>query len=62
MKPFALLSTAFLGLVALAHLARVLLQVDVRVGAWAVPSWASVAAFLFTGALALLLAREQRRG
>ncbi len=62
MKPAATLATIFLGLVALAHLARVLAAWSVQVGPYAVPPWMSVAAFLFCGALAIALAREGRRG
>ena len=61
MKPFTLISITFLSLVAAAHLVRALLGIEVRVGAQAIPVWASVAAFLFTGALAGLLSWEQRK-
>ena len=61
MKPASLLATLFLALVALAHLARVVAGVPVRVGAFGIPPWMSVVAFLFCGALALALLREGRR-
>lgn len=61
MKPFALLATAFLGLVSLGHLLRVLFGIEFRIGRVTIPIWASAVAFLFSGALAVLLAREQRR-
>lgn len=61
MKPFTLISIVFLSLVAAAHLVRALLGIEVRVGTQSIPAWASVVAFLFTGALAGLLSREQRK-
>ena len=61
MRPFTLISIVFLGLVAAAHLVRTLLWIEVRVGAQAVPVWASLVAFLFTAALAGLLTWEQRK-
>lgn len=61
MRPFTLISIVFLSLVAAAHLTRMLLGLDVRVGGWVVPAWASLVAFLFTGSLAGLLTWEQRR-
>jgi hypothetical protein len=60
MKLGAFLATAFLGLVALAHLARVLLRLEIRIASVLVPQWMSLAAFLFCGALAILLYRECR--
>ncbi|WP_257306681.1 hypothetical protein [Geothrix campi] len=61
MKPASLLSTAFLGIVSLSHLLRVILGLEVQVGRALVPSWMSLVAFLFCGILAVLLYREQRR-
>jgi len=61
MKPAALVATIFLALVALAHLLRLTLQVEVTAGGVAVPLWASAIASVFTGGLSLMLWRESRR-
>ena len=61
MKPGTLIATIFLAFIALAHLARVALGVGLTVGGLTIPVGASFAAFLFTGALAILLWREHRR-
>ena len=60
MKLGTFLATAFLGVVSIAHLYRVILRLEVHVGSVAIPQWMSVVAFLFTGALAVLLFRESR--
>ena len=60
MKPAALLSSLFLGFIAIVHLARVVLAVPITVGDLAIPLWASVLATVGPGALALWLWREQR--
>ncbi|WP_243286983.1 MULTISPECIES: hypothetical protein [Geothrix] len=60
MKPASFLATAFLGIVALAHLVRVILGLEVQIGRALIPSWMSLAAFLFCGALATMLYRESR--
>lgn len=62
MKPVARIVTIFLGLVALAHLLRLVLQVEVVAGGVRLPLWASAAACVVTGGLAILLWRESRRG
>ncbi len=61
MKPAALIATVFLALVALAHLLRLVLRVEVMAGSVAIPLWLSAVACLFTGGLAVLLWRESRR-
>jgi hypothetical protein len=61
MKPVARIATLFLGLVALAHLLRVALQIPVTAGNVAIPLWVSALACLVTGGLAVLLWRESRR-
>lgn len=60
-KPAASLAAFFLALVAVLHVARLLLQVEVTVGTTAIPMWASVLAVFGPGALAVWLWREQRR-
>lgn len=59
MKPAALVATVFLALVALAHLARLIFQVEIRIGDVALPMWPSALATLGPGGLALWLWREQ---
>ncbi len=61
MKPAALIATVFLGLVALAHLLRLVLGVEVIAGGVTIPLWLSAVACVFTGGLAVLLWREGRR-
>jgi hypothetical protein len=61
MKPATLISAILLALIAVAHLLRLLFQVDVNVGGFPVPTWMSLVAALFTGVLAILLIRENRR-
>jgi len=60
MKPASLLATAFLGVVSLAHLLRLILGLDVQIGRTMIPAWMSLVAFLFCGILAVLLYRECR--
>ncbi len=61
MKPVALIATVFLGLVALAHLLRLVIGVEVTAGGVTIPLWLSAVACVFTGGLAVLLWREGRR-
>ena len=58
MKPVLWVTVIFLSVVALGHLARLLLGVEVVMAGWKLPLWWSGPAFLFTGILAVLLARE----
>lgn len=60
MKPAVKVTTIFLGLLAVAHVARLLFQVEVTVGSTTIPMWASVFAVLGPSALAMWLWREQR--
>lgn len=60
MKTGVVLATGFLGIVSLAHLFRALFRLELQVGSFQVPQWMSLVAFLFCGALALLLFRECR--
>lgn len=61
MKPAAMTATIMLGLVALAHLLRIVFRLEVKVGDWPVPMWLSGAACAVAGGVALLLWRESRR-
>jgi hypothetical protein len=60
-RPVTLIAVAFLALIALLYVLRVLLHVAVVAGGVVVPVWLSAPAALFTGALAVLLWREARR-
>jgi hypothetical protein len=60
MRPAALVAVIFLGLVALLHIIRLALQVEVVVGGVSIPAWPSVFAVLGPGALAIWLWRERR--
>ena len=59
MKPAALLSSAFLALIAVAHLLRLALATPIAVGGAAIPLWLSVPAVVGPGALAIWLWKEQ---
>ena len=61
MKPAALVAICFLSLVALGHLVRLVLAVEVTVGAFPIPMWASAPAVVGLAALALWLWKEQKR-
>lgn len=60
MKLGSSIATVFLGIVSLAHLFRFIFRVNVQIGGFSVPQWMSLAAFLFCGALCLLLRKECR--
>jgi hypothetical protein len=60
MKPATMISTFFLAIVAVAHLLRLVLRVEITVGGILVPSWVSVIACLVPAGLALALWRENR--
>ncbi len=61
MKPAARIATLFLAVVAFLHVLRLLLRMDLTIGSFAVPLWASVLAVIGAGGLAVWLWREQRR-
>jgi hypothetical protein len=60
MKPFTKIAAALLGIVALAHLYRVIRPFDVVVAGTAVPQWVSVVALIVTGGVSVMLWRESR--
>ena len=62
MKPFTKLAAALLGIVALAHLYRIVRPFEIVVAGTTVPQSASIAGLAITGALAVLLWRESRPG
>lgn len=55
MKPAPFLAMIMLGLVAIAHLLRLLFQVELVAGGVVVPQWVSVFGFIGPGALAVAL-------
>ncbi|HEY7728158.1 MAG TPA: hypothetical protein VID50_06855 [Candidatus Eisenbacteria bacterium] len=59
-KPAAFLSTVLMALVAIAHLLRLVLRVEVVAGGVVVPLWVSLVGFVVPGALAAALWRESR--
>lgn len=61
MKPAARIATIFLALVALVHLLRLVLRIEVTAGGVHIPLWASALACVVTGGLAVLLWQESRR-
>jgi len=60
MKPFTKLAAVLLGIVALAHLYRVLRPFEVVVAGQAVPEWVSLVGLVVPGVLAVMLWRESR--
>jgi len=60
MRPAALLSILVLGVVALAHLLRLVLRIQVIAAGNEIPMWVSVIGFLVPAALAAALWRESR--
>ncbi len=60
MKPAAFLSSLLLGIIAVGHLLRVVLRVEIVAAGWVVPMWLSGIGFLVAAALAVALWRESR--
>jgi len=58
MKPASLMAVFVFSLVAIAHLLRLISQVEVLVGGATVPMWVSVVGLIVPGALAVALWRE----
>lgn len=58
MKPATMLTFIVLDLIAAAHLVRLVVGLDVRVGGTVVPVWFSALGFVFFGGLAVGLWRE----
>ncbi len=61
MKPAALIATMILTLVALAHLLRIILRVEVTAGGTPIPMWLSGVAVVLAGGVAIMLWSEGRR-
>jgi hypothetical protein len=60
MKPASLLAVLIFSLVALSHLLRLVLRVEVLIGGAVMPMWVSVVGLVVTAALAAALWRESR--
>jgi len=58
-KPVTLIVIVLLSIVAIAHLARLALGIEIAISGWLVPQWVSVPGFLVPAALAALLWRER---
>ncbi len=58
MKIGSILAILLLTLVAIAHVLRLIYAVDVTVGGWNLPQWASVGGTIVPAAIAWLLWRE----
>ena len=58
MKPATMITVLFLAMVAAAHLLRLVLGVEIRLGSILVPSWVSVIACVVPAGLAVGLWRE----
>lgn len=62
MKPASLLAVLVFSLVSIAHLARLILQIEIVVSGVVIPMWASVIGLFVAGGLAVALWREAQSG
>ena len=62
MKPFTLAAVAVLGIVALAHLYRLVRPFEVIVAGSEVPQWVSIVGLIVAGGISFMLWRESRTG
>jgi hypothetical protein len=62
MKPFTKLAALLLGVVALAHLYRIVWPFEVVIAGSVIPQSVSVVGLIIAGALSLMLWRESRSG
>jgi hypothetical protein len=60
MKPYTTAAAVLLGVVALAHLYRLIRPFDIVVAGWAVPQWVSAVALVVAGGISVMLWRESR--
>ncbi len=60
MKPVTTLVACLLGIISVAHLARILFRIEAVIGGVVIPQWMSAVGFLASGALAVALWREGR--
>lgn len=61
MKPFTTLAAAVFAMVAIAHLARLILGWEVMVAGTVIPMWASILGLVIAAVLAAMLWLEARR-
>ena len=61
MKPFTTLAAVFFGLIALAHLYRLVKGFEVVVSGTVIPQWLSVVGLIIGAGMAVMLWREGRR-
>ena len=60
MKPFTTIAAVVLGVLALAHLYRLIRPFEVVVAGSAVPQWVSAVALIVAGGISVMLWRESR--
>jgi hypothetical protein len=60
MKPFTVAAAVLLGIVALAHLYRLIRPFEVTVAGDAIPQWVSIVGLVVAGGISLMLWRESR--
>ena len=60
MKPFTLTAAILLGVIALAHLYRVIRPFEVTVAGNVIPQWVSIVGVVVAGGIAVMLWRESR--
>ena len=58
MKPFTVIAIVLFSLIAILQLARFILGWEVSVNGVAIPTWASLVAFVVAGGVAMMLWRE----
>jgi hypothetical protein len=61
MKLASALAILLLGLIALGHLVRLILGLEILIGGFRIPPWMSLPATLVLGGVAILLFLENRR-
>lgn len=61
MKPFTTAASVLLGIVALAHLYRMLWPFEVIAAGCVIPQWVSVVGFIVAGTISVMVWRERGR-
>ena len=61
MKPFTTIAVAFLAVIAVVHLFRLVANWEVVVAGFVIPVWFSLPALLIAGGLAVMVWREAHR-
>ena len=62
MKPFTLTAVVVLGIVALAHLYRLVRPFEIVVAGSEIPQWVSIVGLIVAGGISFMLWRESRTG